>query len=113
MSHPSKLDDFRSATESGFKCYLYFICTSSPIINIERVNLRVKKGGHPVPEDKIEERYYRSLELLKGEAKLSYRSFIWDNSGKQKQLIAEVEEGHKVTLHNNVVPAWVDKYLLS
>ena len=46
MSHPSKVDILNTATASHYKNYLYFVCTSSPKINIDRVNLRVKKGGH-------------------------------------------------------------------
>lgn len=50
MSHPSKLDVFRKALQGGFKNYLYFISTESADINVNRVQERVEKGGHPVDE---------------------------------------------------------------
>ena len=91
---------------------MYFICTSSPKINIERVNLRIKQGGHPVNEEKIIKRYYRSLTLLREATKKTYRTFVWDNSGEEPKLILEVFKGDKVTYLNKEVPYWVDKYLL-
>lgn len=59
---------------------MYFVSTESPEINKYRVALRVKKGGHSVPEDKIESRYYRSLGLLKETSEIAYQAFFFDNS---------------------------------
>jgi len=64
FSHPSKLDVMRQAAQEGYKVYLYFVSTESPVINKSRVAARKEKGGHDVPEDKIESRNYRSLDLL-------------------------------------------------
>lgn len=113
MSHPSKIDILQTAKSSGYKTYLYFICTSSPEINIERVKLRIKEGGHAVDKDRIEDRYYKSLRLLKSAVSNTYRAFIWDNSGKQPELILEVFEGKDVTFKSNSVPVWVSEYLLN
>ena len=70
----------KRAVEVGYKVYLYFVSTESPEINKYRVKLRVKQGGHTVPEDKIESRYYRSLGLLKEAADIAYQAFFFDNS---------------------------------
>ncbi|MEM8894843.1 MAG: toxin, partial [Bacteroidota bacterium] len=53
MSHYSKIETLASANQRGYKTYLYFICTSSPEINIDRVNLRVKTGGHHVEKSRV------------------------------------------------------------
>lgn len=45
MSHPSKVSFLKKAKENGFKTYLYFISTQDPSININRVKIRVSKGG--------------------------------------------------------------------
>ncbi|MCU0348548.1 MAG: zeta toxin family protein [Saprospiraceae bacterium] len=76
MSHPSKIDFFNAANELGYRCYLYFVCTQHPAINIARIKNRVMKGGHEVPENKVMERYFRSLETLANTAKAAYRTFI-------------------------------------
>ena len=112
MSHSSKINVLSFAIEHSYKNYLYFICTSSPKINVDRVNLRVKKGGHPVDRNKIEERYFRTLGLLRKAVEKTYRSFIWDNSGKTPELILEVYLGKEVTFYTERIPAWVNEYLL-
>lgn len=96
MSHKSKVDFLKKAKAKKYKNYLYFVCTDSPEINIERVRQRVELGGHPVPEEKIIGRYYRSLELLKSAVAETYRTFIFDNTGKESNLILEVFEGKEV-----------------
>lgn len=113
MSHKSKIDFFKSAQKSGYKNYLYYISTESPLINIERVKQRVKLGGHPVAKTKIESRYFNSLENLKSAVQNTYRSFIFDNSESKPSLILEIFKGEEVTYHNNEIPHWVDKYLLA
>ncbi len=112
MSHKSKIEFFKTAQKAGYKNYLYFISTESPVINIERVNQRVKLGGHPVAKGKIESRYYNSLANLKPAVQNTYRTFIFDNSGEKPNLILEVFKGEEVTFYNNEIPHWVDKYLL-
>jgi predicted ABC-type ATPase len=80
FSHFSKLDIMRQAAQEGYKVYLYFVSTESPVINKSRVAARKEKGGHDVPDDKIESRYYRSLDLLYDACQLSYQVFFFDNS---------------------------------
>lgn len=80
MSHQSKIDFMRVATADGYKCYLYFICTDDPRINVERIKARVEAGGHGVPTRKVRERYHRSLDLLASAVQVAYRSFLFDNT---------------------------------
>jgi predicted ABC-type ATPase len=80
FSHPSNLEIMKRAADAGYKVYLYFVSTESPVINKYRVKLRVFQKGHDVPEDKIESRYYRSLELLFSAAETVYQAFFFDNS---------------------------------
>ena len=113
MSHHSKIETFELANKNKFKTYLYFICTSSPQINIERVKSRISLQGHFVPEEKIIERYYKSLNLLRSAVDKAYRTYIWDNSGTTSQFVLEVLNGDDVIVRSDNVPEWVDKYLLS
>ena len=81
FSHPSKIEFMKQAQKLGYKNYLYFVSTETPKINISRIKeIRTKKGGHDVPEDKIVSRYYRSLDLLFEAAELSYQAYFFDNS---------------------------------
>lgn len=113
MSHPSKLDVFRNAHAAGFKNYLYFIATVSPQINIDRVAARVRKGGHAVDPRKIEERYYRSLDLLSDMIPYCHRCYLVDNSLEGKcRLIAEIEDNNALIIHNEDIPDWVYLYAI-
>lgn len=112
MSHPKKIELLKRASSEGFRNYLYFVATEAPEINISRVHIRVNEGGHDVPPQKVVDRYYRSLDNLLPAIRATSRAFIFDNSGAEATLIAEVTDGKKVEIKNSNVPAWVKRYLL-
>jgi predicted ABC-type ATPase len=116
MSHHGKVDILAAAQRAGYRTYLYFIATEDPEINISRVRTRVKLGGHPVPEDKIAPRYYRSLDLLMEAIRHTNRAYI-DNSGDNKQKqhtwIAEITEGRELELKSEQIPAWFKRAVLN
>jgi len=112
MSHQSKVDLLAQARAAGYRTYLYFVATDDPAINISRVRNRVKLGGHAVPEDRIEKRYYRSLDLLVDAIRLTNRAYIFDNSGDQHSWLAEITEGKTLGLKVEKIPAWFTKAVL-
>ena len=112
MSSRDKVDFLQKAQEAGYRTYLYFIATQDPIVNISRVNNRVKLGGHSVPEDKIVSRYYRSLELLSEAVKYSTRAYIFDNSSQEKSWVAQINNAREFEFKSETIPQWVNKYLL-
>jgi predicted ABC-type ATPase len=112
MSSRDKPLFLHEARGLGYKTYLYFICTQDALINHERVLGRVRKGGHPVPADKITQRYKRSLSLLKLAVENSDRAFLFDNSSTHHSLVAEFENGHLKKLHADP-PEWVHHALSS
>lgn len=111
MSHPSKVEFLEEAKKKGFKTYLYFISTGDPSINITRVNLREKKGGHGVSEEKIRSRYDKSMELLYQAFLLADRAFIIDSSTDKLQVLIEKDED-EVQILSNKLPEWINIYLL-
>lgn len=112
MSHPSKIETLKFSKENNYKNYLYFISTDNVEINKSRVIERVMNGGHPVPPNKIEERYYRSLLMLKDAIKSTYRTFVFDNSESKSRLILDIYKAKTVTYQSDSIPKWVDKYCL-
>jgi predicted ABC-type ATPase len=81
MSSEDKVAFMLKAKASGYRTYLYFVATEDPDININRVKNRVAAGGHPVPTEKIVQRYGRCLNLLPAAIAASNRAYIFDNSG--------------------------------
>jgi predicted ABC-type ATPase len=71
--------------------------------NIERVRLRVRMGGHDVPEAKIRERRERSLRQLPWFLAQADQAFIYDNSGSNPQLIAR-KAGDVITRDPQLLP---------
>jgi len=110
FSHPDKLELIRKAIDKGYKVYLYFVSTEDPLINVKRVEGRVAAGGHDVPHDKIIDRYDRTMNNLYEAVKLSYRAYIFDNSGKATVKIAEKDKDGTLYLEESV-PEWLLKYL--
>ena len=112
MSHKSKLEEIRQANEVNYKTYLYYISTESPIINKDRVAMRVEKGGHPVEPAKIFSRYTDSLELLYDAVQLVHRAYLFDNSGKEYKLVAEFYKGEMAQIDPRDLPQWFHKSIL-
>lgn len=116
FSHPGKLDIMKEATRKGYKVYLYYVSTMSPEINKNRVKIRVSKGGHDVPDDKIESRYYKSLDLQYDAAQIAYQAYFFDNSkdnGEIKMFAHfKKREGKKVwdNIIEEDVPDWFVQY---
>lgn len=116
FSHSSKLDIMRDAVDAGYKVYLYFVCTESPEINKFRVEARTKKGGHSVPVNKIETRYYRALDLLHDASQLAYQAFFFDNSeeGGNFKMFAHFKliAGKKAwdDINDDDIPNWFKIY---
>ena len=111
MSDDSKLRELEIARKSGFKTYLYFICTDDYQKNIDRVQLRVAKGGHNVDSDKIQKRYFKTLENLSDAIKIVDRAFLFDNSGKKMDLLSEIYQGQAFKFHTTDLPLWFEEYV--
>jgi predicted ABC-type ATPase len=114
MSSPDKVDFLAKAQKAGCRTYLYYIATEDPIINQSRVEARVNRGGHPVPEDKIASRYHRSLGLLPGAIRNSNRAYIFDNSGDKvvHTWLAEITDGKTLVMKSEQIPSWFKRAVL-
>ncbi len=113
MSHRSKIDFIKKAQLSGYKTYLYFISLEDPELNKGRVNARVLMHGHDVPFEKIESRYFKSMELLIEAVKNVDKAFFFDNSNSCPELFARYENGDIIIDMPNQVPQWFYTYLLN
>ncbi len=114
MSHESKVELLKEARHQGYRTYLYYIATEDAEINVFRVKNRVHLGGHHVSEQRIRERYTKSLELLLEAIKHSNRAYIFDNSGHDREhtWIAESTDGTKIEIKCDQVPLWFKRFVL-
>lgn len=106
MSHVSKIDFMRRAQACGYRTYLYFVSTEAPEINIDRVGIRVREGGHPVKHNLVRSRYARSLDLLPEAVAASNRAYVFDNSGSSAVWLAEITDGTQLEYRHEDIPDW-------
>ncbi|MFS8116806.1 hypothetical protein QD460_34520, partial [Rhizobium jaguaris] len=82
-----------AAKALGFAVWFLYVVVDSPERSIERIKLRVAKGGHPVPDEKVRQRYQRSLEQFPWFLEQADKAWIWDNSGAKPKTIGEKSDG--------------------
>ena len=71
-----------SALSAGLEVRVWYVGLSSVELHIARVRARVEKGGHPIPEQKIRERFDRSrLNLIRLLPRLT-ELLVYDNSSE-------------------------------
>jgi predicted ABC-type ATPase len=75
------------------KFRLTYIILESPDLNVERVRLRVKKGGHNVDEAKIRERWAKSIAQLPWFLDQAEWAAIYDNSADKPRRVAVKKDG--------------------
>ncbi len=80
LSGNTYLRMMRDAKKLGYETELLFVGTSSIDVNLNRVALRVIKGGHDVPIDDQMRRYPRSMRNVCVALELADNAILYDNS---------------------------------
>ena len=94
----------------GFETVLFYMCTSDENININRVQRRVKEGGHDIPVEIILHRFKMSLTYLTGKLHLFNELFLIDNSSEEAIQVAQIKDGI-LKEYIPELPDWVEKVL--
>ena len=93
----------------GWRIFLTFIFLRSPGLNVERVALRVRAGGHHVPDEDVIRRHARSLENLWNLIHLCERWSILENSELRARLIA-VGSANETVIHDDATYRWLETF---
>ena len=89
LAAKSYISLIKVARESGYVVSLLYFWLSSPEFAMSRVAKRVKKGGHNVPMEIIERRYYRGISnLLKLYMPICDNWIILDNTDAVSNVVA-------------------------
>jgi predicted ABC-type ATPase len=109
FSHPSKLDLIRSAREAGYVIALHVVLIPEDLA-VERVNRRVRHGGHDVPEDKIRERYRRLWSLVASAIEIVDTATVYDGSRQEgPRIVAQLTGG--TVIGAPTWPTWASEEL--
>lgn len=109
LSGKSIIKNIKKAKDKGFYIIINYIGIDNPDIAKERVRIRVLKGGHGIPEDSIERRYYESLDNLIEILSICDEINIYDNTNKF-MYIAHICNGI-IMWRKNIIPKWSYKVL--
>ena len=109
LSTNRNIDLIARAKKAGYFIDCYFVLTVDPAINIGRVKTRVQTGGHDVPLDKIQSRYYKSLKNIPALIALCDRIRIIDNTNEPFMIFIKDSNGREIISKNEY---WSRKKIL-
>jgi predicted ABC-type ATPase len=103
-----KVDFLKSLESEGFNVVLCYIGISAAEVSEQRVAMRVSKGGHDVPSNKIQERYGRTLDNLKLAIAQLGDVRVFDNNDLDYpyRLVAKCAYGRVVQI-GEAIPEWL------
>jgi len=102
LASKSYVSFIKKARNAGYKITLVYFWLGSPEEAKLRVASRVKKGGHHIPNEIVERRYFRGLRNLFN-LYISACDFwtIVNNETGKPELVISGEAGHSKIIYNN------------
>lgn len=102
FSHPSKVDLVAAARRAGYQITMHVVVIP-PDLAVLRVQERVRRGGHDVPERKIIDRWKRLWAHVAETVPAADEVIIYDNSEARRpfRIVARFRDGLPV-----VPPEW-------
>ena len=104
MCGHSIIRNINTAIKLNYEIELNYVGVSSSKLAIDRVDKRVKMGGHGIPREYIERRYKESLKNLKKIIPICNYVIIYDNSELFRKVATYVK-GKCVDITEDV-PEW-------
>ncbi len=99
LSTRSYKNKILQAKKQGYLAILLFFWLENIELAKERVETRVKEGGHNIPKDIIERRYLKGIKnLFDIYLEIVDGALIFDNSYGKHELIAQKFENEKTTV---------------
>lgn len=94
LSGRSYLRLIRQLNKQGYRVHIFFLWVDTVGVALSRVEERVSKGGHDVPEPVVRRRFGRSIRnFLVDYLPVADSWYLFDNTGTQPDAIAMKEEG--------------------
>lgn len=109
FSHPSKLELIEAARSLGYALHVIHISVDDVDFLIKRVEERVRKGGHPVPEDRIRRRFIRNQALIRQAVLRAHRGWVFDSSIRNAppRIVLGFANGSG-TILATTLPHWIE-----
>lgn len=101
------INNIKKAKEQGYTVKVCYVGLNSADLAFQRVNYRVSKGGHGIPEADVRRRYEQSMQNLKEIIPICDKIEIYDNT-EDFACVASYKEGQ---LEFRKECEWLDKYI--
>jgi predicted ABC-type ATPase len=102
LSGLTYLKIIEQARQNGFMITMVFVYLESYQIAQQRVAFRVSKGGHNIPNDVIERRYFKGLKNFTRYANIVDDWYVLDNSKPEFKIVAKSINGQKEIINFDV-----------
>jgi len=109
LASPRNVDLIRRARSLGFETRLVFVATESPERSIMRIQERVARGGHAVPDSDVRRRYARSIANAAEALQSADLAEFYDNSRDGHQLILIARNG-TIEWQLHPLPQWAQSF---
>lgn len=109
LSGHKTLHTIKVAREKNYYVRLYYIGISSAEESLSRIENRVKKGGHGIPESDVLRRYKSRFEDLSRILPYCDEAFLFDNENGFAK-VAEYKNG-KIRVVGEYKPDWLKKLI--
>ncbi|ABQ67459.1 MULTISPECIES: zeta toxin family protein [Sphingomonadales] len=93
LSTPKYRSLVEKAKAVGFEVRLIYVYLRSADLQLDRIRVRVLKGGHDVPADKVRDRRIRSFAQAGWFLHAADEAWIFDNSTSEPQLVGRKQGG--------------------
>lgn len=98
-------ETIKTARDNDYYIRLYYIAVNTAEESIERIQNRVRKGGHNVPDDIIRTRFEQRLDDLLSVLAYCNETFIYDN---ENGFVEKAEYGNgRLVIKDNDIPEWL------
>ncbi len=98
-------ETIKTARDSNYYIRIYYIAVNTAEECIKRIQNRVRKGGHNVPDDVVVERFQHRLDDLLSVLAYCNEAFIYDN---ENGFAEKGEYGNgRLVIKDNDIPEWL------
>ncbi|QMV40529.1 zeta toxin family protein [Cohnella cholangitidis] len=97
----------QEAKANGFEITMFYVGLGDYRLNIERVAVRVKNGGHHIASDDIMRRHETSIRNLLTNLHLIDHLIVIDNSESYGEIVLEADYG-EIKTRAVQIPQWVE-----
>jgi predicted ABC-type ATPase len=107
----SYLRIIRSLKKQGYAMHLYFLWLPSVGLALDRIRIRVRKGGHDVPQAIVLRRFDRSIRNFFARYQNLANSWIlFDNSGERPMILARKRDSAVAVINRELYNSLIELY---